>query len=121
VVAEILELVERIKTDGRHQGRGPDFGQGPGFCAAPAIWSWHDRRRHLQAALVWSRWLNGALRAFPETCGKLVWLRRSTHCPYGVRDAGLSLPRGGRQPKIQLGCLEIKVGLFPGGGVRPSA
>lgn len=120
VMAEIPELVERIKTDDAIKGAVLTSGKASGFCAGADLGDMAGGMiggGDLQAAYDSGWKLNGALRAL-ETCGK----------PVAAAINGLALGGGleltlachyrvvGDSPKIQLGLPEIKVGLFPGGG-----
>ena len=120
VMAELPELVERIKTDDAIKGAVITSGKASGFCAGADLGDIAGGMiggTDLQAAFDAGWRMNGALRAL-ETCGK----------PIAAAINGLALGGGleltlachyrvaGDSPKIQLGLPEIKVGLFPGGG-----
>jgi 3-hydroxyacyl-CoA dehydrogenase/enoyl-CoA hydratase/3-hydroxybutyryl-CoA epimerase len=120
VMAEIPQVVERIKTDDAIKGAVLTSGKASGFCAGADLGDMAGGMLaggSLQEAYDAGWRLNGALRAL-ETCGK----------PVAAAINGLALGGGleltlachyrvvGDSPKIQLGLPEIKVGLFPGGG-----
>ena len=120
VMAEIPQLVERIKTDDAIKGAVITSGKTSGFCAGADLGDIAGGMiggASLQDAYDAGWKMNGALRAL-ETCGK----------PVAAAINGLALGGGleltlachyrvvGDSPKIQLGLPEIKVGLFPGGG-----
>jgi len=120
VMAEIPQVVERIKTDDAIKGAVLTSGKASGFCAGADLGDMAAGMLtggSLQDAYDAGWKLNGALRAL-ETCGK----------PVAAAINGLALGGGleltlachyrvvGDSPKIQLGLPEIKVGLFPGGG-----
>jgi 3-hydroxyacyl-CoA dehydrogenase/enoyl-CoA hydratase/3-hydroxybutyryl-CoA epimerase len=120
VMAEIPQVVERIKTDDAIKGAVLTSGKASGFCAGADLGDMAGGMLaggSLQDAYDAGWKLNGALRAL-ETCGK----------PVAAAINGLALGGGleltlachyrvvGDSPKIQLGLPEIKVGLFPGGG-----
>ncbi|WP_426038816.1 3-hydroxyacyl-CoA dehydrogenase NAD-binding domain-containing protein [Brevundimonas sp. DC300-4] len=121
VMAELPELVERIKTDDAIKGAVLTSGKASGFCAGADLGDMAGGSLagggDLQAAFDAGWKMNGSLRAL-ETCGK----------PIAAAINGLALGGGleltlachyrvvGDDPKIQLGLPEIKVGLFPGGG-----
>ncbi|KPF82974.1 3-hydroxyacyl-CoA dehydrogenase [Brevundimonas sp. AAP58] len=120
VMAEIPQVVERIKTDDAIKGAVLTSGKTSGFCAGADLGDMAAGMLtggSLQDAYDAGWKLNGALRAL-ETCGK----------PVAAAINGLALGGGleltlachyrvvGDSPKIQLGLPEIKVGLFPGGG-----
>ncbi|MES2861350.1 MAG: enoyl-CoA hydratase-related protein, partial [Pseudomonadota bacterium] len=121
VMAELPELVERIKTDDAIKGAVITSGKASGFCAGADLGDMAGGSLagggDLQAAFDAGWKMNGSLRAL-ETCGK----------PVAAAINGLALGGGlevtlachyrvvGDSPKIQLGLPEIKVGLFPGGG-----
>jgi len=120
VMAEIPQVVERIKTDDAIKGAVLTSGKASGFCAGADLGDMAGGMLaggSLQEAYDAGWKLNGALRAL-ETCGK----------PVAAAINGLALGGGleltlachyrvvGDSPKIQLGLPEIKVGLFPGGG-----
>jgi 3-hydroxyacyl-CoA dehydrogenase/enoyl-CoA hydratase/3-hydroxybutyryl-CoA epimerase len=121
VMAELPELVERIKTDDAIKGAVITSGKASGFCAGADLGDMAGGSLagggDLQAAFDAGWKMNGSLRAL-ETCGK----------PIAAAINGLALGGGleltlachyrvvGDDPKIQLGLPEIKVGLFPGGG-----
>ncbi|RZJ96679.1 MAG: 3-hydroxyacyl-CoA dehydrogenase [Brevundimonas sp.] len=120
VMAEIPQVVERIKTDDAIKGAVLTSGKASGFCAGADLGDMAGGMLaggSLQEAFDAGWKLNGALRAL-ETCGK----------PVAAAINGLALGGGleltlachyrvvGDSPKIQLGLPEIKVGLFPGGG-----
>jgi 3-hydroxyacyl-CoA dehydrogenase/enoyl-CoA hydratase/3-hydroxybutyryl-CoA epimerase len=120
VMAELPELVERIKTDDAIKGAVITSGKASGFCAGADLGDIAGGMiggTDLQAAFDAGWKMNGSLRAL-ETCGK----------PVAAAINGLALGGGleltlachyrvvGDSPKIQLGLPEIKVGLFPGGG-----
>lgn len=120
VMAEIPQVVERIKTDDAIKGAVLTSGKASGFCAGADLGDMAGGMLaggSLQEAYDAGWKLNGALRAL-ETCGK----------PVAAAINGLALGGGleltlachhrvvGDNPKIQLGLPEIKVGLFPGGG-----
>ncbi|NJC40284.1 3-hydroxyacyl-CoA dehydrogenase/enoyl-CoA hydratase/3-hydroxybutyryl-CoA epimerase [Brevundimonas alba] len=120
VMAEIPQVVERIKTDDAIKGAVLTSGKASGFCAGADLGDMAGGMLaggSLQDAFDAGWRLNGALRAL-ETCGKPVaaainglalggGLEMTLACHYRV---------AGDSPKIQLGLPEIKVGLFPGGG-----
>jgi 3-hydroxyacyl-CoA dehydrogenase / enoyl-CoA hydratase / 3-hydroxybutyryl-CoA epimerase len=120
VMAEIPQVVERIRTDDAIKGAVLTSGKASGFCAGADLGDMAGGMLaggSLQDAYDAGWKLNGALRAL-ETCGK----------PVAAAINGLALGGGleltlachyrvvGDSPKIQLGLPEIKVGLFPGGG-----
>jgi len=121
VMAELPELVERIRTDDAIKGAVLTSGKASGFCAGADLGDMAGGSLagggDLQAAFDAGWKMNGSLRAL-ETCGK----------PIAAAINGLALGGGleltlachyrvvGDDPKIQLGLPEIKVGLFPGGG-----
>jgi len=120
VMAEIPQVVERIKTDDAIKGAVLTSGKASGFCAGADLGDMAGGMLaggSLQDAYDAGWKLNGALRAL-ETCGK----------PVAAAINGLALGGGleltlachyrvvGDDSKIQLGLPEIKVGLFPGGG-----
>ncbi|MDZ4364796.1 3-hydroxyacyl-CoA dehydrogenase NAD-binding domain-containing protein, partial [Brevundimonas sp.] len=120
VMAEIPQVVERIKTDDAIKGAVLTSGKASGFCAGADLGDMAGGMLaggSLQEAYDAGWKLNGALRAL-ETCGK----------PVAAAINGLALGGGleltlachyrvvGDSAKIQLGLPEIKVGLFPGGG-----
>ncbi|MEQ7156682.1 3-hydroxyacyl-CoA dehydrogenase NAD-binding domain-containing protein [Brevundimonas aurifodinae] len=120
VMAEIPQVVERIKSDDAIKGAVLTSGKTSGFCAGADLGDMAAGMLtggSLQDAYDAGWKLNGALRAL-ETCGK----------PVAAAINGLALGGGleltlachyrvvGDSPKIQLGLPEIKVGLFPGGG-----
>ena len=126
VMAELAELVERIRTDAAIKGVVLTSGKDSGFCAgadleelggpkgAAAGLSGDDAKKALFDAVYG---LNQSLRAL-ETCGKPV------ACALG----GLALGGGfemalachyrvaADDPRITLGLPESKIGLMPGGG-----
>ncbi|MGV3578666.1 3-hydroxyacyl-CoA dehydrogenase NAD-binding domain-containing protein [Brevundimonas sp.] len=120
VMAELPELVERIKTDDAIKGAVITSSKASGFCAGADLGDIAGGMiggTDLQSAFDAGWKMNGALRAL-ETCGKPVaaainglalggGLELTLACHYRV---------AGDNPKIQLGLPEIKVGLFPGGG-----
>ncbi|RZJ04324.1 MAG: 3-hydroxyacyl-CoA dehydrogenase [Brevundimonas sp.] len=121
VMAELPQLVERIKTDDAIKGAVITSGKASGFCAGADLGDMAGGSLagggDLQSAFDAGWKMNGALRAL-ETCGKPVaaainglalggGLELTLACHYRV---------AGDSPKIQLGLPEIKVGLFPGGG-----
>jgi len=120
VMAEIPQVVERIRTDDAIKGAVLTSGKASGFCAGADLGDMADGMLaggSLQEAFDAGWRLNGALRAL-ETCGKPVaaainglalggGLELTLACHYRV---------AGDDNKIQLGLPEIKVGLFPGGG-----
>ena len=120
VMAEIPQLVERIKTDDAIKGAVITSGKTSGFCAGADLGDIAGGMiggASLQDAYDAGWKMNGALRAL-ETCGK----------PVAAAINGLALGGGleltlachyrvvADESKIQLGLPEIKVGLFPGGG-----
>jgi len=120
VMAELPQVVERIKTDDAIKGAVITSGKASGFCAGADLGDMAGGMiggASLQDAFDAGWKMNGALRAL-ETCGK----------PVAAAINGLALGGGleltlachyrvvGDSPKIQLGLPEIKVGLFPGGG-----
>jgi 3-hydroxyacyl-CoA dehydrogenase/enoyl-CoA hydratase/3-hydroxybutyryl-CoA epimerase len=120
VMAELPQVVERIKTDDAIKGAVITSGKVSGFCAGADLGDMAGGMiggASLQEAFDAGWKMNGALRAL-ETCGK----------PVAAAINGLALGGGleltlachyrvvGDSPKIQLGLPEIKVGLFPGGG-----
>ena len=120
VMAELPQVVERIKTDETIKGAVITSGKASGFCAGADLGDMAGGMiggASLQEAFDAGWKMNGALRAL-ETCGK----------PVAAAINGLALGGGleltlachyrvvGDSPKIQLGLPEIKVGLFPGGG-----
>ncbi|MGH7027637.1 3-hydroxyacyl-CoA dehydrogenase NAD-binding domain-containing protein [Brevundimonas sp.] len=120
VMAEIPQLVERIKTDDAIKGAVLTSGKPSGFCAGADLGDIAGGMiggASLQDAYDAGWKMNGALRAL-ETCGKPVaaainglalggGLELTLACHYRVVE---------NDNKIQLGLPEIKVGLFPGGG-----
>ncbi|WP_312146287.1 3-hydroxyacyl-CoA dehydrogenase NAD-binding domain-containing protein [Brevundimonas sp.] len=120
VMAEIPQLVERIKTDDAIKGAVITSGKTSGFCAGADLGDIAGGMiggASLQDAYDAGWKMNGALRAL-ETCGKPVaaainglalggGLELTLACHYRVVE---------NDNKIQLGLPEIKVGLFPGGG-----
>ncbi|HYD28512.1 3-hydroxyacyl-CoA dehydrogenase NAD-binding domain-containing protein [Brevundimonas sp.] len=120
VMAEIPQVVERIRTDDAIMGAVLTSGKASGFCAGADLGDMAGGMLaggSLQDAYDAGWRLNGALRAL-ETCGKPVaaainglalggGLELTLACHYRV---------AGDSSKIQLGLPEIKVGLFPGGG-----
>ena len=120
VMAEIPQVVERIRTDEAIKGAVLTSGKDTGFCAGADLGDMAGGMlggAGLQEAYDAGWRLNGALREL-ETCGK----------PVAAAINGLALGGGleltlachyrvvGDDSKIQLGLPEIKVGLFPGGG-----
>ncbi|WP_292023705.1 MULTISPECIES: 3-hydroxyacyl-CoA dehydrogenase NAD-binding domain-containing protein [unclassified Brevundimonas] len=121
VIAEIPQLVERIKTDDAIKGAVITSGKASGFCAGADLGDMAggvlSGGGDLQKAFDAGWTLNGAFRAL-ETSGK----------PIAAAINGLALGGGleftlaahyrvvENDNKIQLGLPEIKVGLFPGGG-----
>ncbi|WP_292065486.1 3-hydroxyacyl-CoA dehydrogenase NAD-binding domain-containing protein [Brevundimonas sp. UBA7664] len=120
VMAEIPQVVERIKSDDAIKGAVLTSGKASGFCAGADLGDMAGGMLaggSLQDAYDAGWKLNGALRAL-ETCGK----------PVAAAINGLALGGGleltlachyrvvADDNKIQLGLPEIKVGLFPGGG-----
>lgn len=120
VMAEIPQVVERIRTDEAIKGAVLTSGKTTGFCAGADLGDMAGGMlggAGLQEAYDAGWRLNGALREL-ETCGK----------PVAAAINGLALGGGleltlachyrvvGDDSKIQLGLPEIKVGLFPGGG-----
>lgn len=120
VMAEIPQLVERIKTDDAIKGAVLTSGKTSGFCAGADLGDIAGGMiggASLQDAYDAGWKMNGALRAL-ETCGKPVaaainglalggGLELTLACHYRVVE---------NDNRIQLGLPEIKVGLFPGGG-----
>ncbi|WP_312781250.1 3-hydroxyacyl-CoA dehydrogenase NAD-binding domain-containing protein [Brevundimonas sp.] len=120
VMAEIPQLVERIKTDDAIKGAVITSGKASGFCAGADLGDIAGGMiggASLQDAYDAGWKMNGALRAL-ETCGKPVaaainglalggGLELTLACHYRVVE---------NDNRIQLGLPEIKVGLFPGGG-----
>ncbi|WEK57533.1 MAG: 3-hydroxyacyl-CoA dehydrogenase NAD-binding domain-containing protein [Candidatus Brevundimonas phytovorans] len=120
VMAEIPQLVERIKTDDAIKGAVLTSGKTSGFCAGADLGDMAGGMiggASLQDAYDAGWKMNGALRAL-ETCGKPVaaainglalggGLELTLACHYRVVE---------NDNRIQLGLPEIKVGLFPGGG-----
>ncbi|WP_313001516.1 3-hydroxyacyl-CoA dehydrogenase NAD-binding domain-containing protein [Brevundimonas sp.] len=120
VMAEIPQLVDRIKTDDAIKGAVITSGKTSGFCAGADLGDIAGGMiggASLQDAYDAGWKMNGALRAL-ETCGKPVaaainglalggGLELTLACHYRVVE---------NDNKIQLGLPEIKVGLFPGGG-----
>jgi len=120
VMAEIPQLVERIKTDDAVKGAVITSGKASGFCAGADLGDIAGGMiggASLQDAYDAGWKMNGALRAL-ETCGKPVaaainglalggGLELTLACHYRVVE---------NDNRIQLGLPEIKVGLFPGGG-----
>lgn len=120
VMAEIPQLVERIKTDDAIKGAVLTSGKASGFCAGADLGDIAGGMiggASLQDAYDAGWKMNGALRAL-ETCGKPVaaainglalggGLELTLACHYRVVE---------NDNRIQLGLPEIKVGLFPGGG-----
>ena len=120
VMAEIPQLVERIKTDDAIKGAVLTSGKTSGFCAGADLGDIAGGMiggANLQDAYDAGWKMNGALRAL-ETCGKPVaaainglalggGLELTLACHYRVVE---------NDNRIQLGLPEIKVGLFPGGG-----
>lgn len=120
VMAEIPQLVERIRTDDAIKGAVITSGKASGFCAGADLGDIAGGMiggASLQDAYDAGWKMNGALRAL-ETCGKPVaaainglalggGLELTLACHYRVVE---------NDNRIQLGLPEIKVGLFPGGG-----
>ena len=120
VMAEIPQLVERIRTDDAIKGAVLTSGKASGFCAGADLGDIAGGMiggASLQDAYDAGWKMNGALRAL-ETCGKPVaaainglalggGLELTLACHYRVVE---------NDNRIQLGLPEIKVGLFPGGG-----
>lgn len=120
IMAEIPQLVERIKTDDAIKGAVLTSGKASGFCAGADLGDIAGGMiggASLQDAYDAGWKMNGALRAL-ETCGKPVaaainglalggGLELTLACHYRVVE---------NDNRIQLGLPEIKVGLFPGGG-----
>jgi 3-hydroxyacyl-CoA dehydrogenase/enoyl-CoA hydratase/3-hydroxybutyryl-CoA epimerase len=130
VIAELGEVVERIRTDAAIKGAVIASGKASGFCAGADLEEIGAMTgglmgkgldglsdAELKAAFNAGFGLNGAYRAL-ETCGK----------PVAAAVEGLALGGGfeftlachyrvvADNPKIQLGLPESKVGLLPGAG-----
>jgi 3-hydroxyacyl-CoA dehydrogenase/enoyl-CoA hydratase/3-hydroxybutyryl-CoA epimerase len=127
VMRELPQVVEQIKTDPAIKGAVIASGKPTGFCAgadlgelggsAGGASDTRSEDEKLRAAFDGAFSLNRALRAL-ETCGK----------PVAVALEGLALGGGleialaghyrvaARNPKLQLGLPEAKVGLLPGAG-----
>ena len=125
VMAELPQVVERIKTDAAIKGAVITSGKASGFCAGADLGEMGQRssgdgrsaeeklREQFDGAFA----INKVLRAL-ETCGK----------PVAAAINGLTLGGGleitlachyrvvADNPKIQLGLPEAKVGLLPGAG-----
>jgi 3-hydroxyacyl-CoA dehydrogenase/enoyl-CoA hydratase/3-hydroxybutyryl-CoA epimerase len=125
VMAELPQVVERIKTDAAIKGAVITSGKASGFCAGADLGEMGQRtagdsrsaEEKLRDQFDGAFALNKALRAL-ETCGK----------PVAAAINGLALGGGleitlachyrvvADNPKIQLGLPEAKVGLLPGAG-----
>lgn len=125
VMAELPQVVERIKTDATIKGAVITSGKASGFCAGADLGEMGQRtagdsrsaEEKLRDQFDGAFALNKALRAL-ETCGK----------PVAAAINGLALGGGleitlachyrvvADNPKIQLGLPEAKVGLLPGAG-----
>jgi 3-hydroxyacyl-CoA dehydrogenase/enoyl-CoA hydratase/3-hydroxybutyryl-CoA epimerase len=127
VMADLVALVERIKTDAAIMGVVLASGKESGFCAGADLGEMNQRgaqaaapkseEEKLKAQFDQAFSLNKSLRAL-ETCGKPVacaleglalggGLEIALACHYRV---------AADNPKIKLGLPEAKVGLLPGGG-----
>lgn len=120
VMAELPQVVERLKSDEAIKGAVITSGKASGFCAGADLGDIAGGMiggASLEAAYEAGFKMNGALRAL-ETCGKPVaaainglalggGLELTLACHYRVVE---------NDNRIQLGLPEIKVGLFPGGG-----
>jgi len=120
VMAELPQVVERLKSDDTIKGAVITSGKASGFCAGADLGDIAGGMiggASLEDAYEAGWKMNGALRAL-ETCGKPVaaainglalggGLELTLACHYRVVE---------NDNKIQLGLPEIKVGLFPGGG-----
>ncbi|MFZ5669602.1 MAG: 3-hydroxyacyl-CoA dehydrogenase NAD-binding domain-containing protein [Pseudomonadota bacterium] len=128
VIAEIGEVVERIRTDPAIKGAVIASGKASGFCAGADLGelggqagaAGDDRRSEqekLRTAFDGAFALNRAFRAL-ETCGKPV----ATALEGLALGGGLELALAthyrvaAANPKLQLGLPESKVGLLPGAG-----
>lgn len=127
VMREFPEVIERIKTDDAIKGAVITSGKASGFCAGADLGELggsagrgedtRSEEEKLRAAFDSSFTLNRTLRAL-ETCGK----------PVAIALEGLALGGGleialaghyrvaAKNPKLQLGLPEAKVGLLPGAG-----
>jgi 3-hydroxyacyl-CoA dehydrogenase/enoyl-CoA hydratase/3-hydroxybutyryl-CoA epimerase len=119
VMAELPELVERLKTDAAIKGAVLTSGKQTGFCAGADLTELAAQAGSgsPEQAFQVLYGLNRSLRGL-ETCGK----------PVAAAINGLALGGGfemvlachyrvaGDDPRIQLGLPEGKVGLIPGGG-----
>jgi 3-hydroxyacyl-CoA dehydrogenase/enoyl-CoA hydratase/3-hydroxybutyryl-CoA epimerase len=125
VMAELPQVVERIRTDAAIKGVVITSGKASGFCAGADLGEMGQRtagdsrsaEEKLRDQFDGAFALNKALRAL-ETCGK----------PVAAAINGLALGGGleitlachyrvvADNPKIQLGLPEAKVGLLPGAG-----
>ncbi len=127
VMRELPQVVEKIKTDDAVKGAVIASGKATGFCAgadlgelggqAGGAADTRSEEEKLRAAFDGAFTLNRNLRAL-ETCGK----------PVAIALEGLALGGGleialaghyrvaARNPKLQLGLPEAKVGLLPGAG-----
>jgi 3-hydroxyacyl-CoA dehydrogenase/enoyl-CoA hydratase/3-hydroxybutyryl-CoA epimerase len=128
VIAEIGEVVERIRTDAAIKGAVIASGKASGFCAGADLGELggsagaggedtRSEQEKLRASFDGAFALNKAFRAL-ETCGK----------PVATALEGLALGGGlefalathyrvaANNPKLQLGLPEAKVGLLPGAG-----
>ncbi|HEX6866802.1 MAG TPA: enoyl-CoA hydratase-related protein, partial [Caulobacteraceae bacterium] len=127
VMRELPQVVEKIATDEKIKGAVIASGKASGFCAgadlgelggsAGGASDTRSEDEKLRAAFDGAFGLNKALRAL-ETCGK----------PVAIALEGLALGGGleialaghyrvaARNPKLQLGLPEARVGLLPGAG-----
>ena len=121
VLAELGEVVERIRTDAAVKGAVIASGKASGFCAGADLGELGsaDRGAPPSSAETFDRVsaINGTLRKL-ETCGK----------PVAAAIAGVAMGGGLEialachhrvlvdDPKVQIGLPEAKVGLLPGGG-----
>ncbi|MFN3859662.1 MAG: 3-hydroxyacyl-CoA dehydrogenase NAD-binding domain-containing protein [Caulobacter sp.] len=128
VIAEIVQLVDRIRTDADIKGAVITSGKASGFCAGADLGELggqaggagadtRSEEEKLRDAFDGAFTLNKTFRAL-ETCGK----------PIACALEGLALGGGlefalachyrvaARNPKLQLGLPESKVGLLPGAG-----
>ena len=119
VMAELPQVVERIRTDAAIKGAVIASGKASGFCAGADLGEMGSASGPASPAEVFERVyaINRNFRAL-ETCGK----------PVAAAIAGVAMGGGLElalachhrvlvdDPKIQIGLPEAKVGLLPGGG-----